>query len=333
MSNNRESEIIHPEDIIDLSPYDDLDCDMDVDRDEMFEVYEQEEENKCQEPDKKNANKIPENEEETVDGRENEIDSEECEFLECISENKDKFNDLLDSDKQQKLDCEAFEIDNADPEIQKLLEAPIKVNKQQMEIQESNDQIQNNLANWASNPLIKGRRSNEKNSFQNRRNQWLRLEKLPAHRRLPSKDTVIVKKWTRSINFKTCKAISIACRYQNWIKISQVLSEASRNQEKLTAQAVRRLSMAVLHSIYKGLKIGKFNLPLEMFPRYLRASIASVNLSNPVQLLDYLQYPSLGYRINRINTGEVIWRRISHVYRAKMYRIAFEKGAALIRKQ
>ncbi|CBY10882.1 unnamed protein product [Oikopleura dioica] len=165
MSNNRESEIIQPEDIIDLSPYDDLDCDMDVDRDEMFEVYEQEEENKCQEPDKKNANKIPENEEETVDGRENEIDSEECEFLECISENKDKFNDLLDSDKQQKLDCEAFEIDNADPEIQKLLEAPIKVNKQQMEIQESNDQIQNNLANWASNPLIKGRRSNEKRFF------------------------------------------------------------------------------------------------------------------------------------------------------------------------
>ena len=123
------------------------------------------------------------------------------------------------------------------------------------------------------------------------------------------------------------------CKYQNWEVIHKILAEAATSKNMLTAPAVRKLSIAILHAIYKGFKTKRYALPLEMFPRYLRASIASVNLSDPTQLLAYMKYPSLGYRLNNVNTAELIWRRVDPKVRAKMYRMAFENGAALIRKQ
>jgi len=176
------------------------------------------------------------------------------------------------------------------------------------------------------------RKHDEQNQFQNKRNKWLRLEKLPAHRRLPPKTDETVKNWSRSIDFRTTKELIQACKYQNWDTIHNILAEAASNKKMLTAQAVRKLSIAVLHAIYKGCRRKKYALPLEMFPRYLRASIASVNMSDPIQLLAYMQYPSLGYRLNNVNTADVIWRRVDPKIRVTIYRRAFENGAALIRK-
>jgi hypothetical protein len=185
----------------------------------------------------------------------------------------------------------------------------------------------------ASKPVNRKRKHDEQNQFQNKRNKWLRLEKLPAHRRLPPKTDETVQKWSRSIDFRTTKELTQACKYQNWDVIHKILAEAATSKNMLTAPAVRKLSIAILHAIYKGFKTKRYSLPLEMFPRYLRASIASVNLSDPTQLLAYMKYPSLGYRLNNVNTAELIWRRVDPKVRAKMYRMAFENGAALIRKQ
>jgi hypothetical protein len=55
MSNNRESEYTQPEDFLDLSPYDDLDCEMELDRESIFEIYEPEKENESQETDKEKS--------------------------------------------------------------------------------------------------------------------------------------------------------------------------------------------------------------------------------------------------------------------------------------
>ena len=185
----------------------------------------------------------------------------------------------------------------------------------------------------ASKPVNRKRKHDEQNQFQNKRNKWLRLEKLPAHRRLPPKTDETIRKWSRSIDFRTTKELTQACKYQNWDVIHKILAEAATSKNMLTAPAVRKLSIAILHAIYKGFKTKRYSLPLVMFPRYLRASIASVNLSDPTQLLAYMKYPSLGYRLNNVNTAELIWRRVDPKVRAKMYRMAFENGAALIRKQ
>jgi hypothetical protein len=55
MSNNRESEYTQPEDFLDLSKYDDLDCEMELDRESMFEIYEPEKENESPESDKEKS--------------------------------------------------------------------------------------------------------------------------------------------------------------------------------------------------------------------------------------------------------------------------------------
>jgi hypothetical protein len=328
MSNNRESEYTQPEDFLDLSPYDDLDCEMELDRESMFEIYEPEKETESQETDKEKS----------------ETGEQECmehSVQEKVEFNSDDGFDPVDcsmgSPKRVDISLEEFS-DDADrmneTEMRKLMTAPIKINPEAQNLKKRNRKYTSDSKSWALEPVTpSGRKANEKNSFQNRRNKWMRLEKLPAHRRLPPKENASVKKWTRSINFKTCKAISIACKYQNWTKISELLAEAEQNQEMLTALVVRRLSLAILHTIYKGYKIKKHNLPLEMFPRYMRASVASVNLCDPIQLLNYFQFPSLGYKLNSVNTAEIVWRRVGCSHRARIYRIAFEKGAALIKHQ
>ena len=336
MSNNRESEYTQPEEFLDLSPYDDLDCDMELDRSESFEIYEPDESQETVKEKPYTASQ--ESLEHSVPEQKVEFSSDRCDAVDTVLGSPKRLEEVTDYFSDDAIDRDSFDSGTDDRmetnEMQKLMTAPIEINPEARNSKVRNNKTSSELRSWALKPLFpKDRKNNEKNSFQNRRNKWMRLEKLPAHRRLPPKENASVKKWTRSINFKTCKAISTACKYQNWSKISELLAEAERNQEMLTALVVRRLSLAVLHTIYKGFRIKKHSLPLEMFPRYLRASVASINLSDPVQLLSYFQFPSLGYKLNSVNTGEIVWRRVGPSDRARIYRIAFEKGAALIKHQ
>jgi hypothetical protein len=223
MSNNRESEYTQPEDFLDLSPYDDLDCEMELDRENMSEIYEPEKANESQETEK---DKAETGEQECM---EHSVQKQNVEFnsddgfdpADCSMGSPKRVEESLENFSDDALDQDSFKSEYADRmkeiEMRKLMTAPIEINP---EVQNSKNRNRNNtsdLKSWALKPWTpNGPKASENNSFQNRRNKWMRLEKLPAHRRLPPKENASVKKWTRSINFKTCKAISIACRYQNW---------------------------------------------------------------------------------------------------------------------
>ena len=228
-NNNRESEN-NTEEFIDTSPYDDLQC-MEIDRDLMFEVYEPEKAGYT-ETDKKGS-ETPEIMEHSVTEKEIENSSDEFEFIDCSEFSSEKFEepDSPEESTEFMLKDSPCSIDqqDANEEITKLLTAPITTNKNLSEEKVKLQILTSELKDWAAKPRHpKKRQADEQNSFQNRRNKWMRLEKLPAHRRLP-RETSVVKKWTTSINFKTVRALSIACKYQNWPKIAEILHEAEKN--------------------------------------------------------------------------------------------------------
>jgi hypothetical protein len=180
-----------------------------------------------------------------------------------------------------------------------------------------------------------GPRQRSENNFNDKRNKWLSQEKLPAHKRFPAPHSPLdinVRANILQQNFQ--KELAGHIRKADVLGIRQVLNVIVRRKQVLPGNLVRKLSNCIIMATYKGRMPLRFSnpLPLWVFPRYLRASVAAVALCDPVELLKYLNYPSLGYKLNASFSGETLWRRVPPSIRVKCYRDAFEAGAALVRR-
>lgn len=171
--------------------------------------------------------------------------------------------------------------------------------------------------------------------FNEKRNIWNRQEKLPAHKRLPRyNNPLAIRDKFGPISHQSKRDLEAAIKKSDLQLIRTILRVMHQRKQQLTGKLVKKLSLTVLHASYKGkLPLRITNpLSLEIFPRYCRLSVAAISLCDPVRLLEYLNYPSFGYKINRELSGETLWRRVAPSMRVKCYRKAFESGAALVKR-
>ncbi|CBY15375.1 unnamed protein product [Oikopleura dioica] len=172
-------------------------------------------------------------------------------------------------------------------------------------------------------------------SFNEKRNLWNRQEKLPAHKRLPAfNHRLAIRTKFGPLSHNQRKELEAGIKKSDFVLIRIILKTMYNRKQQLTGTLVKKLSHQVLHASYKGklpLRISN-PLPLEIFPRFCRTSIAAISLCDPVRLLEYLNYPSFGYKLNAELSGETLWRRVPPAMRVKCYRKAFEGGAALVKR-
>ena len=180
-----------------------------------------------------------------------------------------------------------------------------------------------------------GPRPRPANNFNDNRNKWLSQERQPAHKRIPAPHSPLdINVRVSALNHNFHSQLEGNIRKADILSIRQDLNMIARCKQVLPGRLVRKLSHCITMATYKGhmpLRISN-PLPLHVFPRYLRASVAAVALCDPVEMLKYFNYPSIGYKLNASFSGETLWRRVPPSVRVKVYRDAFTAGAALVRR-
>ncbi|CAG5101544.1 Oidioi.mRNA.OKI2018_I69.YSR.g17194.t1.cds [Oikopleura dioica] len=172
-------------------------------------------------------------------------------------------------------------------------------------------------------------------SFNERRNQWLRLEKLQPHHRLPKVgEPRDIPEFVKRLPEDMKHTLIAAIHKADMREIRRLLIVIGSRKMALTNNLCKRLSNLMLLGIYKGFQPLRVNqmVPIEIFPRFSRSSLACINLVDPARLMIYLGYPSLGYKLNNNACGETLWRRIQPKHRVAVYRDSFAFGAALCKR-
>lgn len=168
-----------------------------------------------------------------------------------------------------------------------------------------------------------------KEKFKQKRKLWQKQERMTAKQRISNiGDQNNIEKWEKVITRNESKKLKDAIEINDWPRVISLLEKTESNKEKLTLANVKRLSNMIRMSIYRGTYSYRgVALKIALFPEKTRCSVAAVNLCCPKKLLEYMNFPSLAFKLNQSNTGESLWRRIPSHERINMYRKAFEAGA------
>ena len=165
---------------------------------------------------------------------------------------------------------------------------------------------------------------------------WKRMEEGKPHQRMPHRgDPDDLKERWNTMSRASKHDLSNALQYSDWNGIRQILLDMNTRKECLTETLCKELGKRAIMAVYKGtMSVRNYmpNLRLELFPRYHRSGPAACMLADPETTLRYLNFPSMGYKLNQYNSAELLWRRIPLSRRAKTYRHAFEAGAHLAPK-